>query len=63
MGQLPGRTSRDSILDVWGSRTPTTKGIWPPSEARSDYDIFLNEATNGVCDRDGRPLIKWQSAE
>ena len=30
MGQVSGRLTRDSIHDVWGSRSSTTNGVWPP---------------------------------
>ncbi len=60
---------------LWGEKTGcftnvdrtvhlSRKAIEPPGEARSDLDIFLDYSRRmEFRDRDGRPLIKWQSAE
>jgi len=40
------------------------KAVEPPGEARADFDIFLDYAHRmDFRDRDGAPLIKWQTPE
>ena len=40
------------------------KAVEPPSEARSDLDIFLDYAqAMGFTDKDGYPLITWRTSE
>jgi ferredoxin-nitrate reductase len=67
----------DVVLPValWGEKLGTftnhdrtvhlsEKAVAPPGEARTDMEIFLDYATRlGLQDKDGRPLLKWQTAE
>jgi anaerobic selenocysteine-containing dehydrogenase len=60
---------------IWGEKTGTFtnsdrtvhisyKAIEPPGEARSDFDIFVDYARRmDFRDKDGAPLIKWQTPE
>jgi anaerobic selenocysteine-containing dehydrogenase len=60
---------------IWGEKTGTYtnvdrtvhishKAVEPPGEARADLDIFLDYAHRmGFKDKDGDPLIKWQTPE
>ncbi len=60
---------------AWGEKTGTftnadrtvhlsEKAVEPPGEARSDLDIVLDLADRlGLTDRDGRPLVTWQTPE
>ncbi len=60
---------------IWGEKTGcftnvdrtvhlSQKAVEPPSEARSDLDIFLDYADRmKFRDRAGQPLIKWRTAE
>lgn len=59
----------------WGEKTGTftntnrvvhlsDQAVPPPGEARSDLDIFCDYARRmEFTDRDGRPLVKWDTAE
>ncbi|GAA4747315.1 molybdopterin oxidoreductase family protein [Flavisolibacter ginsenosidimutans] len=60
---------------LWGEKTGTFtnitrtvhishKAVEPPGEAKPDFDIFLDYAKRmGFCDKDGNPLIKWNTPE
>ena len=60
---------------IWGEKTGcftnvdrtvhlSCQAIDPPGEARPDLDIFLDYSRRmDFRDRDGQPLIKWQSPE
>lgn len=60
---------------IWGEKTGTYtnvdrtvhishKAVEPPGEARADLDIFLDYARRmGFQDKDGAPLIKWNTPE
>ncbi|WP_033411578.1 molybdopterin oxidoreductase family protein [Segetibacter koreensis] len=60
---------------IWGEKTGcftnvdrtvhiSHKAIEPPGEARSDLDIFIDYAKRmDFRDKDGDPLIKWQTSE
>ena len=60
---------------IWGEKTGcftnvdrtvhlSRQAIDPPGEARPDLDIFLDYSRRmDFRDRDGQPLIKWQSPE
>jgi len=60
---------------IWGEKTGcftnvdrtvhiSHKAVYPPGEARSDFDIFLDYARRmDFRDKDGAPLIKWHTPE
>lgn len=60
---------------IWGEKTGcftnvsrtvhiSHKAVNPPGEAKSDLDIFLDYSKRmGFKDKDGDPLIKWDSSE
>jgi ferredoxin-nitrate reductase len=60
---------------IWGEKTGcytnadrtvhiSHKAVEPPGMARSDFDIFLDYAYRmDFRDKDGQPLIKWQTPE
>ncbi|HEX8040894.1 MAG TPA: nitrate reductase [Chryseosolibacter sp.] len=60
---------------IWGEKTGcftnadrtvhiSHKAVDPPGEARSDFDIFVDYARRmDFRDKDGRPLIKWNTPE
>ncbi len=60
---------------LWGEKTGTMtntdrtvhlcrQAVDPPGQARSDLDVFLDFAARMVLtDRDGQPLVKWQTPE
>jgi anaerobic selenocysteine-containing dehydrogenase len=60
---------------IWGEKTGTftnhdrtvhlsDKAVEPPGDARPDMEIFLDYARRlGVKNRDGDPLIPWQTSE
>ena len=76
---FPSETARyaDVLLPaaLWGEKTGcvtnadrtvhlTHQAVPPPGEARSDLDILLTYARRmDFRDRDGGPLVKWQSPE
>ncbi|XXT86028.1 molybdopterin-dependent oxidoreductase [Sorangium sp. So ce764] len=76
---FPTETTRfaDLVLPsaMWGEKTGTFtntdrtvhisyKAVDPPGEARPDMDIFIDFARRmGFTDRDGQPLIKWDTPE
>src|SRR5205085_9464611 len=60
---------------IWGEKTGcftnvdrtvhiSHKAVEPPGEARADLDIFLDYSRRmGFRDKDGQPLIKWNTPE
>jgi ferredoxin-nitrate reductase len=60
---------------IWGEKTGcftnvdrtvhiSHKAVEPPGEARADLDIFLDYSRRmGFTDKDGAPLIKWNTPE
>lgn len=60
---------------IWGEKTGcytnvdrtvhiSVKAVEPPGEARADLEIFLDYARRmGFTDKDGAPLIKWNTPE
>lgn len=60
---------------IWGEKTGcftnvdrtvhiSHKAVEPPGEAKSDFDIFIDYSRRmGFTDKDGAPLIKWNTPE